>query len=99
MREPTATGGGVRHSTESMFTYHSGALVGSPAKAATSATGRRITVSVSTSTSPATATTSRRASSRATGRRATAGQSLLPRGLGRSTGLMFWFRWNRLPGS
>src|SRR6476620_2894628 len=53
MHEPTATGGGVRHSTESMFTYHSGAFVGSPAKAATSATGRRITVSLSTSTFPA----------------------------------------------
>src|SRR3954469_11300144 len=54
MHDPTATGGGVRHSTESMFTYHSGAFVGSPANAATSATERRITVSVSTSTSPAT---------------------------------------------
>src|SRR3954470_9579409 len=58
MQEPTATGGGVRHSTESMFAYQSGALPGSPANAATSATGRRITVSVSTSTSPATALTS-----------------------------------------
>src|SRR4051794_41766727 len=58
MQEPTPSGGGVRHSTESMFAYQSGALPGSPAKAATSATGRRITVSVSTSTSPATAPTS-----------------------------------------
>src|SRR5215212_5891752 len=51
MREPTPTGGGVCHSTESMLTYHSGAFVGSPANDATAATGRRITVSVSTSTS------------------------------------------------
>src|SRR3954470_17270018 len=58
MQDPTAIGGGVRHSTESMLTYHSGALPGSPAKPATSATGRRITVSVSTSTSLATSTTS-----------------------------------------
>src|SRR5215218_8788766 len=54
MREPTPTGGAVRHSTESMLTYHSGAFVGSPANAATSDTGRRITVSVTTSTSFAT---------------------------------------------
>lgn len=30
-RDPTASGGGVFHSTDLMFTYHSGACEGSPA--------------------------------------------------------------------
>ena len=33
--EPTWTGGGVCHRTDSMLTYHDGALPGSPANAAT----------------------------------------------------------------
>src|SRR5262245_59155438 len=36
-RDPTASGGGVFHSTDLMFTYHLGALSGSRANAATSA--------------------------------------------------------------
>src|SRR5215831_88067 len=49
-REPRATGGGVFHSTALMFTYHAGALDGSPAYAATWSGGRAITISVTTST-------------------------------------------------
>src|SRR5262249_8204926 len=49
-REPSASGGGVCHSTDSMFTYHVGALSGSRAYAATAATGRSMTISVTTST-------------------------------------------------
>src|SRR5688572_14168164 len=48
--EPTASGGLVRHSTDVMFPYHSGAFAGSTAKAATSARGRAITRSTLTST-------------------------------------------------
>src|SRR5262245_23172613 len=51
MREPTATGGGVCHCTEEMLAYQSGALVGSPAKAATSSSGSGMTASTDTSTS------------------------------------------------
>src|SRR5688500_13286587 len=47
--DPTASGGEVFHSTDSMFTYHEGAFVGSPAYAATSPTGRSMTMSVTTS--------------------------------------------------
>ena len=47
---PTASGGGVRHSTDSMFAYQRVALSGSHANAATSARGRSITISVTTST-------------------------------------------------
>src|SRR3954454_17959627 len=54
--EPTAAGGGVSHSTDVMSTYHSGALLGSPAYPATVARGRAITISVWTST-PATRVT------------------------------------------
>lgn len=38
------------HSTDEMFAYHSGAFVGSPAYAATTASGRAMTISVRTST-------------------------------------------------
>jgi hypothetical protein len=47
---PTANGRGVRHSTATMFPYHSVALSGSAAYAATSARGRSITIPVATST-------------------------------------------------
>src|SRR3954469_16005919 len=47
---PTPVGGAGCQSTESMLAYHSGAWEGSPAYAATSATGRAITVSTCTST-------------------------------------------------
>src|SRR5262245_3314625 len=50
MREPTAAGGAVFQVTELMFEYQVGALLGSPAKLATSARGRSITCSVVTST-------------------------------------------------
>src|SRR5687768_1054476 len=50
MREPTASGRGVFHSTLLMFSYHSRALSGSDVYAATSARGRSISVSVRTST-------------------------------------------------
>src|SRR5262249_50452911 len=46
---PTPTGGSVRQVTESMLSYHNGALPGSPAYAATSAHGRSMTISVVTS--------------------------------------------------
>src|SRR5687768_7809976 len=49
-REPTRIGGAVFHSTDLMFTYQSGARDGSPAYAATSATGLLMTMSVITST-------------------------------------------------
>src|SRR5687767_9416830 len=45
-----AIGGGVTHSTASMLTYHSGALDGSAAYAATRSRGRSIMISVRTST-------------------------------------------------
>src|SRR5215208_5462606 len=47
---PTASGRGVRHTTESMFSYQRVALSGSHANAATSARGRAISISVTTST-------------------------------------------------
>jgi hypothetical protein len=50
MREPTSSGPGVSSSADSMFSYHSGALSGSAAYAATSERGRAISISVSTST-------------------------------------------------
>src|SRR5262249_34490679 len=49
-REPTARGGGVAHSTDSMFSYQAVALSGSAANAATTARGRSISISVRTST-------------------------------------------------
>ena len=49
-RLPTASGGGVCHSTDSMFSYQRVALSGSHAYAATSARGRAISISVTTST-------------------------------------------------
>ena len=50
IREPTASGGGVTQLTDAMFTYHAGALDGSPANLATSVCGRSISISVRTST-------------------------------------------------
>src|SRR5438309_11639836 len=47
---PTPSGGAVFHSTALMLTYHSGALDGSAAYAATLPRGRSITISVRTST-------------------------------------------------
>src|SRR5688572_3703669 len=49
-RVPTASGGGVRHSTRRMLAYQRGALSGSTANAATSATGAAMARSVLTST-------------------------------------------------
>src|SRR4029078_2606840 len=49
-RVPCAAGGGVRHSTDSMFSYQTGAFAGSDACAATSARGRPISIWVRTST-------------------------------------------------
>jgi hypothetical protein len=49
-RDPRASGGGVFHSTDLMFTYHFGALSGSRANAATSAGGQAMMISVTTST-------------------------------------------------
>src|SRR4051812_23004968 len=60
MLDPTRTGGSVRHCTESMLAYHSGARDGSPAYAATSAQGRSITISVRTSTAIRSSSPSRR---------------------------------------
>src|SRR3954447_3744933 len=53
MREPTATGGSVSHSTDLMLRYQAVALSGSAAKAATSWRGRAISISVTTSTATA----------------------------------------------
>src|SRR5882672_2091680 len=50
IREPTAIGGDVFHSTALILTYHSGAFVGSAAYAATRSTGAAISMSVTTST-------------------------------------------------
>src|SRR5712692_3440149 len=47
--DPSRTGGDDFQSIDSMFAYHSGALVGSPAYAATSSSGRLISISVVTS--------------------------------------------------
>src|SRR5579859_4922562 len=57
IRDPTATVCGVCQTTDSMFTYQSGACDGSPAYAATSAHGRSITISVTTSTATTTSCT------------------------------------------
>jgi hypothetical protein len=46
-RDPTLAGGGVFHSTDSMLTYHSGALSGLAASTATASRGRRMTISLS----------------------------------------------------
>lgn len=43
-------GGGLCHSIERMFWYHSGALSGLPAYDATTCLGRAMTIEVSTST-------------------------------------------------
>ena len=48
--EPTCSGGGVFHSTESMLTYHSGAFTGSAAYEETTVGGRAMTISDSMST-------------------------------------------------
>src|SRR3954462_2571904 len=49
-RAPAASGGGERHCTDSMLAYHSVALSGSAAYAATSVRGRAMVMSVTTST-------------------------------------------------
>ena len=49
-REPTRARRGVFHSTDLMFSYHSGALSGSAAYRATSSTGRLMTTVFTTST-------------------------------------------------
>src|SRR5262249_42729940 len=49
-RDPTARGGGVSHSTRSMFSYQAVALSGSAAYPATASRGRATTTSLSTST-------------------------------------------------
>src|SRR5437764_15073060 len=49
-REPPACGGAVCDSTDLMLTYHSGALSGFAAKAATASRGRAISILVTTST-------------------------------------------------
>src|SRR5690242_1546841 len=50
MREPTRSGGGVFHSALRILTYHTGALSGSAANAATTCRGRAMSILVSIST-------------------------------------------------